>query len=263
MPPLPPARLPDARSPWVLVADDNPTNQLVARHMLTRLGYAVTVVDDGNKVLAEVARRRYLAVLMDIEMPGLDGFAATAALRASLLPADQPFIIALTANALTGERERCLAAGTDEYLSKPVQLEALQAALLRAAARVELAAPAHKPAEPAELIAAEPWQRLLQVVDGDRESLREIIGSYLESSAELVATLTRAAAARDLALLRRTAHGLRGSAAMFGALQLAQRCSDLEDAAQHGPGRIDAVLTALREQHTQVCAWLSERLPPP
>jgi signal transduction histidine kinase/DNA-binding response OmpR family regulator len=117
----------------VLVAEDNPVNQRVATHLLSRLGYRADVAANGLEAVAAVRQHGYDVVLMDVQMPEMDGLAATAEIRGSLPPAAQPRIIAMTADAMAGDRERCLAAGMDDYLTKPVRKEEIEQALLRAA----------------------------------------------------------------------------------------------------------------------------------
>jgi CheY-like chemotaxis protein len=117
----------------VLLAEDNVVNQRVAVLMLDRLGYRADVVANGLEAVEAVLSTPYDVVLMDVQMPELDGIGATERLRAQLPPERQPRIIAMTAGALAEDRERCLAAGMDDFLSKPVRREELAAALARAA----------------------------------------------------------------------------------------------------------------------------------
>ncbi len=115
----------------ILLAEDDAVNQIVAVHMLGQLGHAVDVVADGHAVLEAIAATAYDVVLMDIHMPGLDGVATTQRIRTGVPPSVQPRIIAMTANALEGDRERFLASGMDGYVSKPVSLQALRKELAR------------------------------------------------------------------------------------------------------------------------------------
>src|SRR6185295_3070408 len=127
------------RSLRVLVAEDNPVNQLVLRRLLQRLNHTVILCDDGRAAIAAAAAARPDLVLMDVQMPEVDGFAATAAIREreAARPGNRRLpIVALTAFAMTGDRERCLAAGMDDYLTKPVRPEQLEAALARWAGKV-------------------------------------------------------------------------------------------------------------------------------
>ena len=131
--PAPPPRVtsPGAHAARVLVAEDNPVNQKVARMLLERCGCAVDVVDNGDLAVAALTARDYDLVLMDCQMPVLDGFEATRRIRALPSPANAVVVVALTANALVGDRERCLAAGMNDYLPKPVRREALAELLAR------------------------------------------------------------------------------------------------------------------------------------
>jgi len=113
----------------VLVVEDNSVNQRVAAMMVENLGYRAEIAGNGQVALEALAEQRYAAVLMDCEMPVMDGFAATAAIRAREGEARHTPIIALTAYAMRGDRERCLAAGMDDYLAKPVRANDLAAAL--------------------------------------------------------------------------------------------------------------------------------------
>jgi CheY-like chemotaxis protein len=119
-----------ARHPLnILLAEDNAINQKVACSVLERLGYRADVVSDGSEALTAVQRGHYDVVLMDVQMPEMDGLEATRRIRDSLPAASQPRIVAMTANALQGDREECLAAGMDDYISKPFQPNDLMAAL--------------------------------------------------------------------------------------------------------------------------------------
>ncbi|MEM1229077.1 MAG: ATP-binding protein [Pseudomonadota bacterium] len=113
----------------ILLAEDNRVNQNVARKMLSRLGYSVTIVENGREAVDALVETRYDLVFMDLQMPTMDGIEATELIRRALPQEQQPRIVAMTANALMGDRERCLEAGMDDYVSKPVRLDALSAAI--------------------------------------------------------------------------------------------------------------------------------------
>jgi len=123
----------------VLVAEDNPVNQRVARLQVERLGFAVDVVSNGEEALAALERLNYALVLMDCQMPGMDGYEATRALRLRESGRRRTPVIAMTANAFTSDRQACLDAGMDDYLSKPVDLGVLRDKLEHWAAAPEAA----------------------------------------------------------------------------------------------------------------------------
>jgi len=116
----------------VLLAEDNVVNQRVALRLLERLGYRVDVAGNGVEVLQALERQSYDVVLMDVQMPEMDGLEASREICKTLAPGKKPWIIAMTANAMEGDREACLAAGMNDYLCKPVQMTTLRKVLERA-----------------------------------------------------------------------------------------------------------------------------------
>jgi CheY-like chemotaxis protein len=202
----------------VLVAEDNPVNQRLARLLLEKLGHRADLVANGAEAVAALERRRYDVILMDVQMPEMDGLEATRLIHERWAAA-RPRIIAVTAGAMSGDRERCLAAGMDDYLSKPIRPEELAAAL------AEVAAPASAALDASAL------QRLVEML-GDDSALGELIDTFLAEAPNLVSTLRRAVADSDADGLRRAAHTLKSNAATFGADTLAELCRKLEDMAE-------------------------------
>jgi CheY-like chemotaxis protein len=128
---------PDGVAPLILVAEDNPVNQMIATRMLETLGYATDVVGDGQAALDAIEQTTYAAVLMDCQMPGLDGYAATRALRRSEHGRRHLPVIAMTAHSLAGDQEKCLAAGMDDYISKPMRVSVVAETLVRQMTRAD------------------------------------------------------------------------------------------------------------------------------
>ena len=241
----------------LLLAEDNPINQRVAVHVLSKLGYAVDVVDNGALAVAAVARGDYALVLMDCQMPEMDGFEATAAIRRAEMNSRRHVpIVAMTANAFQGDRERCLAAGMDDYLAKPVdaaRLKALLATWLPEPA--PLAQPMPLPAMTGQSAVAEAdppaidLQRLSDLFGDDLAVIDELLTLFQQSLAPLSERLQREVRERSRNL-QSLAHELRGSASNVGALPLAELARKLESSAPAGDwaeieqlaGRIDQEL---------------------
>jgi CheY-like chemotaxis protein/HPt (histidine-containing phosphotransfer) domain-containing protein len=233
---LPYATREEGKGVRVLVAEDNAVNQQVAVLMLQARGYTVDVVNNGREALEALARADYDAILMDCQMPEMDGFEATAQIRAREGSARHTPIIALTAHALRGEREKCLAAGMDDYLAKPLTPDALYATLRRwlptARATVTEArvAPEVSPMDETEPIlnlrVLENFRQLQ--ISGEPDLLHQLIDLYLADVPERLNVLRQALAQGDAARLAQTAHSLKGSSANIGAQRVARVCLELE-----------------------------------
>jgi signal transduction histidine kinase/ligand-binding sensor domain-containing protein/DNA-binding response OmpR family regulator len=217
----------------ILVAEDNVVNQKVALLLLQRLGYAADVAADGEETLAALRRQRYDVVLMDVQMPGMDGLEAARRIRDEWPAEERPRMIAVTANALREDREACLAAGMDDYLSKPVLPEDLRAALCRV---VGAAVPEPVPAASTagangDVESFDPKYidqlRQLQAMTG-QEVVSPIIDRFLAEAPRRLAELRLALAARDDRKFVFVAHSFKASGAQLGACRLAQICHDLE-----------------------------------
>jgi CheY-like chemotaxis protein len=219
----------------LLVAEDNAVNRQLALALLRRLGYDADVVENGREVLDALERERYDVVLMDVQMPELDGLEATRQIRERRGSSDAPRIIAMTANAMEGDRDECLAAGMDDYLSKPIRPEELSRALARC--RPARADAAVDDAALGKLVSS------LGGGDEGREAVRELVEMFLDDAAAQMATLHGAVERGDAEAARRTAHTLKSSGATFGARPFAELCRELEALAR--AGRLDAAAALL------------------
>ena len=243
-----------ARPLSVLVAEDNPVNQLVVTRILEKAGHRVTTAADGAAALECVAAAAFDVVLMDVQMPVLDGFEATREIRRREREAGarRLAIVGLTAHAMKGDRERCLDAGMDAYLTKPVKAPDLLATI------GALTAPDESAADPAiagrEAVA---FDRALALSNAADEPLllREVIALWLVDTPNLSAEIEAALAAADSAGVEHAAHRLRGSLGMLGATRAAATAQELERlaaAADLGPaahaiaGTLRAEVQALR-----------------
>ena len=229
----------------LLLAEDNVTNQKLALRLLERLGYRADVAADGWEVLQALRRQAYDAVLMDVQMPEMDGLEATRQIHQIWRGRLRPWIIAMTANAMKEDREACLAAGMDDYLSKPIRVDELirvlnrgwseiDAAKPRAAAEVSPAPAMPAQFDPAAVIDLGALDELRETMDGDSAFMAELLGTFRSESAGLLADMHRAAAAGDANGLQLAAHSLKSNGASFGALRLATLCQELERSGKAG-----------------------------
>jgi CheY-like chemotaxis protein len=232
-----------ALSGRVLLAEDNPVNQAVASGMMEAMGLSVIVVANGQEAIGKASREPIDVILMDCQMPEVDGFLATREIRRmeSESGGARTPIIALTANALKGDREKCLAVGMDEYVAKPFtsdQLHSILSLYLQPAAAIESAEPATQTEAHVETGTISKLEPALdsKVLDGlsrlqqpgAPSIMRRVIDLYLESSRQLQGRLREAVASADVTLLRESAHALKSSSANVGALSLAELCRRLE-----------------------------------
>jgi PAS domain S-box-containing protein len=226
----------------ILLAEDHDVNRTLALKLLARMGCEADVARDGLEALSAVRDRAYDVVLMDVEMPELDGLEVTRTIRSELPRERQPRIIAMTANAMAGDRERCLAAGMDDYVSKPVRPEALEAALVdvaRAHARVVT-----EPATGGDVLDPGALEQLRATV-GDEDFVHQLAAAFLDEAPQLVAALRQGVGAGDSEAVRRAAHTLKTDAMTFGVTGLAQAARALEAAAR---GSLDDGAERLLEQ---------------
>jgi signal transduction histidine kinase/DNA-binding response OmpR family regulator/HPt (histidine-containing phosphotransfer) domain-containing protein len=240
----------------ILLAEDNATNQKLALRILARMGYKADVAANGLEALDALHRQLYDVVLMDVQMPEMDGLEATRTLRRDLPEARQPRVIAMTANAMQGDREMCLAAGMDDYVSKPIRVEELVQALSKSwplkpaqesradvvmdrapKAKDDTSEPVAKGARPLSardladgvpVLDPEALRDLLSVVGGEFDYLVELIDSFLEDAPQLLAELNQFVDDQDAAGVRRVAHSLKSNGQDLGAITFSDLCQELE-----------------------------------
>jgi signal transduction histidine kinase/DNA-binding response OmpR family regulator/HPt (histidine-containing phosphotransfer) domain-containing protein len=250
----------------ILLAEDNATNQKLALRLLARMGYHADVAANGLEVLEALKRQLYDVVLMDVQMPESDGLEATRHIRRELPQAQQPYVIAMTANAMQGDREMCLAAGMDDYISKPIRIEDLVGALsksrpleggqeaveqpISSALPVRAALPGQAvgeayhgqvaggpqpveergdaPEPEAAVLDPAALNNLLSMVGGEFSYLAELIDSFLEDAPQLLAELNQFVEDEDAVGVRRVAHSLKSNGADFGAATFSHLCKELE-----------------------------------
>jgi PAS domain S-box-containing protein len=220
----------------ILVADDNPTNQQVALAMLERQGYRADTVANGVEAIRALTQMQYDLVFMDVQMPEMDGLEATRRIRepSSKVKNPQVPIIAMTAHAMHGDQAQCLAAGMNDYITKPVQTSALHSVLSRWLKESSAGTPSPKPPPPLPPNGALCFDRsaCLERLGGDLELLHRILGVFLQDASQQMEVLERALAASDRPRIHALAHKLKGASGNIGALRLAELAGRLEAAAE-------------------------------
>jgi PAS domain S-box-containing protein len=214
----------------VLIAEDNLVNQKVVTKMLGRLGYCADVVNNGLEAVERLETDRYDVLLLDVQMPVMDGFEAARTITGSMPSSERPRIVGMTALAMTGDRERCLEAGMDDYITKPVKPEELQAALERsvAAARASVSAavvetPREAPVDPVIIANL----RELQEPD-EPDFVTELIDVLFEELPQKLSAIEAAVAEGDALRVNRLAHSLKSSAGNLGAMPLSKLFQAIE-----------------------------------
>jgi PAS domain S-box-containing protein len=234
----------------ILLAEDNAMNQKVALRLLERLGYSADVAANGLEALAALERQPYDVVLMDVQMPELDGLDATRRICEQWPPASRPHIVAMTANALPEDREACFAAGMNDYVAKPIRADELAAALKRAKPLRNADAGAEGTAITLD---ADALQNLRDL--GGDVFLREVVEAFLSDAPTLIARLRSSLEQQNREELRRAAHTLKSNGATLGAEEFAELCRRVEQQAKAGRlddlpqlvNRIEQELPPLRE----------------
>ena len=206
----------------ILLAEDNVVNQQVGLHLLQRFGYRADVAGNGLEVLEALRRQSYDVVLMDVQMPEMDGISATHHICQEWSRVERPRIIAMTANAMQGDRQMCLDSGMDDYISKPIRVEELADALNKCQIP-------EAESSLSNVLDATAFQTLRDMVNKD-EVLVKVIDGYLEDAAQLLQAMRLdASVPGEMTALHRAAHSLKSTSATLGAMNLAQLCHNLEE----------------------------------
>jgi CheY-like chemotaxis protein/HPt (histidine-containing phosphotransfer) domain-containing protein len=217
----------------ILLAEDNVINQKLALHLLKKRGHTVVIAPNGRAAIAAWEKEKFDLLLMDIQMPEMNGFEATAIIRekektvSSHIP-----IIALTAHAMKGDRERCLAAGMDDYISKPIQADELSRVIENLVEKSRPTISGSIRVVPARMKVDHP--ALLAQVGDDVELLRDIVNLFIEDYPRGLSQIRDAVARKDGQMLERAAHALRGAISNFHAKSVVEAARRLEDMGRAG-----------------------------
>jgi GAF domain-containing protein/DNA-binding response OmpR family regulator len=249
----------------ILLAEDNVVNQKLALRLLERLGYRADVAANGIEALEALERQPYDLLLSDVQMPEMDGLEATRRILERWPEGERPWIVAMTAEAMAGDRERILAAGMNDYVAKPIRPDELVAAIKRTPRRHRETVEARAATEGA--IDRGVLARLAESAGGDVEFVDGLIEQFVADAPALVEAGRSALASGDVEALRRAAHTLKSNAATFGAHRLADRSRELEETAKRGaladagPGIdvVDRELEAVRK--ALPATWSEMRAP--
>jgi CheY-like chemotaxis protein len=250
----------------ILVAEDNAINQRVAIGLLEKLGYRAEAVANGQEVLKAVELVAYDIILMDCQLPELDGYKATMEIRRREAAngngsRKRVYIIAMTAHAMPGAREKCLAVGMDDYISKPVYLETLERILGKAVEKVQTSSDsiAEIPARDRTLTLDTEMLTLLRGLRqaGKADPFCELVELFLNDAPVRLQQLEASAAQYDAVAMESVAHGLRGVASSIGASRMAELCAEVEEHARTGAIQTASrLLLPLKQESAKVMAAL-------
>ncbi len=243
----------------ILLAEDNAVNQRLAIGLLVKHGHTIVVAGNGRQTINAWEREPFDLILMDVQMPELDGFETTAAIRAREAPGNRIPIIAMTAHAMKGDRERCLAAGMDGYVAKPIQtrelFEAIQGLNVVNPAPVD---------PPTRSITAEPFDfaKALVAVEGDQALLSDLAGIFMDESRQLLSQAKAAIESHNVKDLYVAVHTLKGSASVFFAQRVVATAFILETVAEQADFlKAESVCKALDHELTNLRTALAAIVP--
>jgi len=248
----------------LLLAEDNVVNQKVARGTLEKLGYKIDIVGNGVEAVAAWETGRYHMILMDCQMPVMDGYQATREIRSRERDSCRIPIIALTADAMKGAKQQCLDAGMDDYLTKPLDRTRLAETIDRylTTANTHSRVPEDNGPAPEAANAAAPvdWERFLALTEGDGVFAQELVQLFIDSGDAALRDIRAALDCGDLAALGRAAHSFRGSSANIHAQPVSEAAARLEEAARAGAvDRISELELELRREADRTREFLRAR----
>jgi CheY-like chemotaxis protein len=257
----------------ILVAEDNTINQKLLLTLLSRMGYRADVASNGSEALAAVKRQAYDIILMDVQMPEMDGLEATRQVRIQLPREQQPRIVALTANAMLEDREACMSAGMDDYLAKPIQFEELHGVLIRYGQEARKNADGGSGvavSDDGSSRATPPPQgedtqvdfRTLKEMEDliGKESVDQLCGIYLQEGPRLLTLMEQALEEKDWTGLRLASHTLRGSSLNLGFNSVAKAAEQIETRCRDGGApEVEGLLSEASAAVQWVCDKLRER----
>jgi CheY-like chemotaxis protein/HPt (histidine-containing phosphotransfer) domain-containing protein len=241
----------------ILLTEDNPVNQKLALRLLEKMGYRADVAGNGLEAIQAVQRQGYDLILMDVQMPEMDGLEATRQI-VSRWPKDRPRIVAMTADAMQGDREKCIEAGMDDYLTKPIRSPELMAAIERTSRRDAAAGPSRPSASTAPPVDRATIDRLVETM-GDAEFVADLLETFTTDAPAMLDEIDSAIGTADAGTVRRIAHTLKSNAATFGARPLSEACRELEHAAKEAnlddaPGLAQAIRAEYQRAHIDLSA---------
>jgi CheY-like chemotaxis protein len=257
-------RLPEpSRKLRVLLAEDSPINQRLATTLLQKFGHQVVVANNGLEAVASAESGHFDLVLMDVQMPEMDGFEASRQIReredreGGHVP-----IIAVTAHAMAGDRDRCLRAGMDAYISKPMRAQELFDVIEESVARHPVPQLADKKTEVSQPEACVNWKLAMEAAQNDRGLLQELVEIFLDEGPKYLRQAQQSLERGDLMVLQRAARTIKGSARLFGASALHASCEEIETLARDGQLReMNIVLNRLHSSLSDVLDELRTHLP--
>ena len=245
----------------ILLAEDNPANQMVSHYQFERLGLAPDIVPDGKQALEALAKSPYDLVLMDCQMPELDGYQATAEVRKREGTSKHTPIIAMTANVLEGEEMKCREAGMDGYVAKPVTLTELKHLLRCWVGYTEEKGTGKEGSASRERSDPVNMSILLEATEGAREGLRHLVNEYLSQSTSYLKDLDQAVQSDVPEEVSRIAHQLTGLSGSFGAVRLVPTFRELERLGkEHQLAKAPALIEKAMDDFEQVKRFLKEYL---